>query len=65
MTGDQLEVAAQLTDELVKVGVLLLSPSPAEIKAITPLLVWAYIDDYLMHGPTYERTARAMQALMD
>jgi hypothetical protein len=37
MTGDQLEVAIQCTDELVKLGVLHLSPSPAEIKAIMPL----------------------------
>ncbi len=29
------------------------------------VLVWAHIDDFLIHGPTYEKTARAMQALMD
>jgi hypothetical protein len=29
------------------------------------VLVWAPIDDFLIHGPTYENTARAMQALMD
>ena len=37
MTDEQLEVAIQFTDELVKLGVLRLPPSPAEIKAITPL----------------------------
>jgi hypothetical protein len=38
MTGDQLEVAVQFTNELVmKLGVLRLAPSPADIKAITPL----------------------------
>jgi hypothetical protein len=37
MTGDQLEVAVQFTDELVKLGVLRLPPSFAAIKAITPL----------------------------
>ncbi len=29
------------------------------------VLVWAPIDDFLIHGPTYENTARAMQALID
>jgi hypothetical protein len=29
------------------------------------VLVWAHIDDFLIHGPTYEKTARSMKALMD
>ena len=38
MTDDQVEVAVQFTDELMRLGVLCLPPSPAEIKVITPLL---------------------------
>jgi hypothetical protein len=37
MTDDQLEEAVQFIDKLVKLGVIRLLPTPAEIKAITPL----------------------------
>jgi hypothetical protein len=40
MTAEQLDVARQFTDRLVKLGALSLSPSPTEIKAITPLLFY-------------------------
>jgi hypothetical protein len=53
-----------MTDELIKVLSALFATVSHEIKAMTPFLVWAYIDDFLIHGPTYEKTSRAMQALM-
>jgi hypothetical protein len=36
MTDERLEVAVQFTDELVKLGMIQLPPSPAQIKAIKP-----------------------------
>jgi hypothetical protein len=42
-------------------GYVLISPEDG----LPAVLVWAHIDDFLIHGPTYEKTARAMQALMD
>jgi hypothetical protein len=32
---------------------------------LPPVLVFFHVDDFLVHGPTYEKTAAAMTALMD
>jgi hypothetical protein len=42
-------------------GDVLMSPEDG----LSAVLFWVHIDGFLIHGPTYEKTARAMQALID